>query len=186
MAVNYFQLLAEQMKNVGLVQYLFPFILLTAIFYAILRKSKLFGESVAVNGVIAVVASLMIVFGVPVAAGAVFATRLSIFLMQASVFLIIILMAFILASLFYPKMMDWLPEAFKTRSVMTTMVALAIVFFITSGLLGVFTTGWGGGGGGGTTPIKDQRTNIVIFGVGLLIFIVVILISTVITKEVGK
>jgi hypothetical protein len=177
---NYFEIVAENLVKLGIHQYLFPFILLTALVFALLRKSKLLGESSAVNGVVAIVVSFMIVFGMPVAVGLRFATSLSVFLMQVSVFLIIFFVGFLVASLFYPNMMDWLPKVFMSRSMLMVAITLAIVFFITSGMVGVIFT---------TTPTPGQPTlptDLTVFIVGIFLFITFILIASAAAREMKK
>ena len=49
----------KKLQDIGAFNFLFPYILTSAIFYGLLRKSQIFGkpdENVAVNGVIAIVA----------------------------------------------------------------------------------------------------------------------------------
>jgi len=180
---NYFQLLAENMAKLGLFQYLFPFILLTTLVYAMLRKSKLLGDSAVLNGVIALVTGFMVVFGFPVAVGRVFASSLPVFFMQVSVFLFVFVIGFMIASLFYPNLMDWLPKTFTSRSMLMVAITLAIVFFISSGLVGVFTAGL-------TTPTAggglSLPTDLIIFIVGIFLFVTFVIIASAVAREAKK
>lgn len=180
---NYFQLIAEMMSKLGLFQYLFPFILITALVYAVLKKSKILSDSAVLNGLISLAVGFMVVFGIPVAVGRVFQTALPMFFMQVSVFLLVFVIGFLIASLFYPNMMDWLPKVFTSRSMLMVAITLAIVFFITSGLLGVFTSGLYGPPTPGTPSLPRDLT---IFIVGIFLFVTFILIAGAVAREAKK
>jgi len=169
--MNYFELVAKKMAEVGMFTYLFPFILLFAFFYAILKKSKVFGDSTIVNGSISFVVSMIIAFYYPIVTGFSIASSLSVFLMQVSVFILIFSLALIAASLFYPNLQEWLPTVFKSRNMLAIMIALGITFFVTSGLIGIFTHG---------PPSKTPGppTDVVYFSAVVIIFVVILILAS--------
>jgi hypothetical protein len=135
---NPFQTFVQRLIDLGFYDFVFPFIITSALLYALLRKTKIFGESVAVNAVVALSIGFMI-FGFPVLAGLTLATNWSIFFTQATVFLLIFFVALLLSSLFYPDLMKMLAEQFTRRTTLYQMIALAVTLLVTSGLVVVFT-----------------------------------------------
>jgi hypothetical protein len=77
-------------------------------------------------------------------------------------------------------MMDWLPKVFMSRSMLMVAIVLAIVFFITSGMVGVIFT---------TTPTPGQPTlpaDLTVFIVSIFLFITFILIASAAAREMKK
>jgi len=172
---NYFELVAEKMAELGFFNYLFPFLILLALLYAILRKSKLVENKVAA-GILSLAISFMVVFGFPLATGFELGSPFSAFFMQASVFILVFFIGLVTASLFYPNLMEKLPKLFVRRTTLFAMIAIAFVLFISSGLVGVFTTGLAGGGGGGIS------TDIIMLAVAVFLAITFVLIGASISR----
>jgi len=171
---NYFEVVAELMSKFGFYQYLFPFLIIAAVVFALLKKSKILGESVVVNGLVALCVSFIAVFGISISTGLNLASYWSAFFMQVSVFLIVFFVGLLLASLFYPNINEWLPKVFTSRSMMMIMVVIAIVIFISSGLIGVLTSGITGPPKPGT-PTASRDVTILV--VGIFLFVVFIIIA---------
>jgi quinol-cytochrome oxidoreductase complex cytochrome b subunit len=172
--MNPFEIVINKMISLGFYTYLFPFIITVAIFYALLKKSKVFGESIVINAVVALSIALL-VFGFPVIAGVSLASPLSIFFTQATVWILIFVIGILLASFFYPELTKMLLETFKRRTVLMLMLVIGVVLFITSGLLSVFTYGLApkpGAGGAPGTPL-----DVIYITVALMIFIVLIIVA---------
>lgn len=172
---NYFDIFANKLNDLGVFQYLLPFILIAAITYAMFRKSKVLGDSAIINGIVSLSLTFMVVFGFPVATGFSIATPLATFFMQTSVFLVVFVIGAMMASIFYPNMTDWLPTAIKSRSTFWAIVAISVGLFITSGLIGVFTTGLSGGTSGGA---PSAPRDVFLIASGIVIFIIIIMIAT--------
>lgn len=172
--MDYFELIAQKMSEFGFFDYLFPFILILAFTYALLRQRKFLGESPVLNGVVALSLAFMVTFGFQIATGFELGTPLARFFMEASVFLIIFVIGTLIASIFYPNMLEWLPTVFQHRSVLAIMLGLAVVLFITSGLVMVFTAGWEGGG--------KLSTDVVLMAAGMGIFIILLIIASAVRR----
>jgi predicted neutral ceramidase superfamily lipid hydrolase len=155
---------------------IFLFCLALAIFYAIIRKSKIFGENIAVNGVIAAMAAFFI-FAFPSIFGADLITPMSKFFTQGLTMILFIIFGFIAASLFYPNLPGMLAKQFERRSTLYIMIALGITLFVTSGLIAAFTT---------SPPPKPGTvgppTDIILVAAGVIIFIVVLIVASSIGK----
>jgi hypothetical protein len=175
--MNPFETIINKMISLGFYNYLFPFIITSAIFYALLKKSKVFGESIFINAIISLSIALLI-FGYPVIAGISLATPLSTFFTQATVWILVFAIGILLASFFYPDLTKVLLETFKRRSTLMIMLAIGITLFITSGLLSVFTSGLYASRPGALGPPLD----IILIATGLIIFVVLIIIATAITR----
>lgn len=176
---NYFELVAKKMAEFGFFNYFFPFIIILALTYGILRKSKLMESRVAA-GATSLAISFIVVFGFPLATGFELGTPLSAFFMQASVFILVFFIGLVTASLFYPDLMERLPKLFVRRTTLFALVALAFVLFISSGLVGVFTYGL----------IKGQgppgiSTDVIMLAVAVFLAITFILIGVGVARGEG-
>jgi hypothetical protein len=177
--MNPFELVINKMISLGFYDFLFPFIITSAIFYALLRKSKVFGESIFINAVIALSIALLI-FGFPVIAGISLASPLSTFFAQATVWILILFIGVLLASFFYPDLTKVLLETFRRRTTLMMMITIGIVLFITSGLLSVFTFGFGAPPKPGAPP--GPPVDVIAIAVALSIFIVLLIVASTITR----
>lgn len=109
---NIFQLVAERLSELGFYNFLLPFILFTTVLYAVLRKTQILGESPVIHGIISVAVGLF-VFGTPVILGVTIAPSLTAFVIQGVIFILVLLFGFLIASFFYPNIVEKLPEIFK-------------------------------------------------------------------------
>ena len=153
----------------------------SAILYAILRKSKIFGESTIINGFLAFVGAFL-VFVFPFITGISLIPNLSVFFTQSVIILLFLIMGFIFASLFYPDMPKFLAEQFTHRSILSTMIALGIALFITSGLVSSFVASFTANkGGGGSAP----STDVLIIGAAVIIFVVILIVASTTVRSSG-
>jgi len=171
--VSPFEIVIEKMIELGFYSYVFPFLISSAIFYALFRKSKILGDSVVINAVIALSIAFM-VLGFPVLVGFTLESQLSLFFTQATVFILIFVIGIIIASVFYPDLPKLLTEQFTRRTTIYQMIALGIGLFVTSGLVIVFTQG--------IAPQPDSTTpaasgDLVLIISGIVIFIILIMIA---------
>lgn len=176
-----FELVIQKMIDLGFYNFVFPFILTAAIVYALLRRSKFLGESVATNALVALTVAFL-VLGFPVIVGFSFAVPLSTFFTQATIWVLILVIGVLMASIFYPDLMKILGETFTKRTTIYEMLALAVALFVTSGLVGVFTQPISAPGKiGALTAPRD----VIIIIAGIVIFIVLILIAASIFRGGG-
>jgi hypothetical protein len=150
------------------------FILALAIIYALMKKSKVFGDSDVINGVIAFCVAFMI-FMFPVLYGVNLFTSFATFWTQGLVLLLFVIFGFVAASLFYPDLPKMLAERFTHRSALWIMIALGVVLFVTSGLVTTFFAG-------ANVPAKEGEirppTEVITLVAGVIIFIVVLMIAS--------
>jgi cytochrome b subunit of formate dehydrogenase len=172
--MNPFELIIKKMIDLGFYDFLFPFIIASAIFYALLKKSKVMGESVVINATLALSIALLI-FGFPILAGLSLATPLSSFFTQATTWILIFFIAVLMASFFYPDITKVLLEQFTRRTALFVMIAIGIALFITSGLVTTFTFGLAGPPKPGAPPTPPL--DVILIASSLIIFIVVILVA---------
>ena len=93
------------LRDLGFFNFFLPFLLTSAIFYGLLRKSAVFGpreENLAVNGVVSIVAAMM-VWGYPLIAGFDIETEMTKFFTHAMFITLSLLVGVITVSIFLPK-----------------------------------------------------------------------------------
>ncbi len=168
-----FDPLVKWMIEQGFYSFLFPWIITSAVFYGLLRKSKIFGESPALNGIVSISIAFLII-GFPFLSRFNLILPMSTFFTQATVFLLILVIGFMFASLFYPDLPKFLLEKFTRRTTLGILIVLGITLFITSGLVGVFTYGIGKPAEPGAPSLP---TDVIILASGIIIFIVLIIIA---------
>ena len=101
---TFFETAILKLQSLGFFQFLLPFILTAAIIYGGLRRAQLFGESeknVAVNAIVAFVISLF-VWAAPIILGIEIEAKLSSFFIQGFSMSLIVLIALVLAGMFFP------------------------------------------------------------------------------------
>lgn len=134
--VNFFEIAVQKLIDVGFYNFLLPFILFVTLFYAVLRKTKLLGDSEIVHGVLSVVFGLFI-FGMPVILGNSLTVPLATFLTQGAVAMLVFIIGLLIASFFYPNLMESLPQIFKTPGPATWIVWVVFGFAILFGMFSV-------------------------------------------------
>jgi len=169
-AQNVFSDMLESFRSSGVFD-IFIFLFFFVAFYAILTKSKILGSNVGVNGVIAIVVAFLISLYSSFT-GFSLVEPLSRFFTQASVILLLFIVAFLLASIFYPDLPKMLIESFKSPMILYILIPLALVLLVTSRSIWVFWAGYKAAPG----PSSD----ITILIGGLLIFVVILIIAVVV------
>ena len=168
-----FKPVIEKMVDLGMGN-LFIFMLGAAVFYALLKKSQVLGESEMINGIISILAAFMI-FWFPSLIGMSLVVPMTQFFTQSLVILLFLVFAFMASSMFYPDLQKVLGEMFTRRSTLWVMIVGGILLFITSGLI---QTLWAGS----MTPPKPGEvrvsSTISVVAAGLLVFVAVILIAS--------
>lgn len=132
---NIFQIAVERLVDVGVYNFLLPFILFTTVLYAVLRKTQILGESTVIHGIVSVAAGLF-VFGAPVIVGADLSGGLTAFLTQGAIGVLVIIIGFLIASFFVPNLNEKLPEIFQ-KGGPTIWIIWAVVGFAAA--FGLFT-----------------------------------------------
>lgn len=176
--VNPFALFLERLKEFGFFNFLLPWLIFTAVFYALLKKSKLFGESTLINGTIALAISFFIMY-FPIMSGIELAPILARFIMQSATFFLIFIFAYIGASVLYPDLTALMKEKMTSRAWLMIFVVLIIVVFITSGMLDVFVKGFVGAG-----VATEEQKEIYTIITALILLVVLLLITTAVAQIV--
>src|SRR3989338_8364218 len=142
LAQDIFEPIINKLLSLGILNAMLLF-LFAAIDYALLKKSKIFGESEILNGVVAfIIAFLIFIF--PFITGVSLVNPISIFFTQSIVIIIFLMIGFIMASFFYPDMPKVLADQFTRRSTLYVMIGLGLILFIII-LLVATSVGRGGG-----------------------------------------
>ena len=172
---NPFEIVVQKMIDLGFYNFLFPFIITAAIMFALLKKSKVLGDSVQLNAVVALSVAFLI-FGFPVLAGISLATPLATFFTQITVWVLIGFVGFLFASFFYPDLTGFLAKTMNTRSMLSVGLALGITLMVTSGLITVFSGNLNAEPKPGAPPSPPADVILVISAV--VIFVVIILVAS--------
>lgn len=166
---NIFAIVINKLLEVGFYDLLI-FILSLALFYALLRKVKILGESPLVNAVVAFSIAFLI-FGFPVIVGFSLTLPLVTFFTHSFVWILVFFIGFIIASFFYPDLPKFLAEKFTSRSMLSIAIAVGITSVIISGLINVF---W-------ATPPREgiiqYPLDTTIIAAGVIIFCVLLIIA---------
>ncbi len=130
------------LRSLGFFQFILPFIMSSAIFYGLLRKSKLFGDpekNVAVNASIALGAAFFI-WAYPILLGVNIETQLAYFMFTGFVGMLSTLVFLILVSMFAGDVLKDFVEK-KGRLLPFIGISASIVTFsalVNSGLIALF------------------------------------------------
>lgn len=128
-----FTILVQYLESIGFFKFVIPYILSFAIFYGLLRKSKIFGEkqeAIAINATIALSASFLVV-AAPILAGINISTSLSMFITIFLFVLIVVLLIVFLPIVIYGKDLGSLGlKGWKMAAVLLTIVFSAILVSI--------------------------------------------------------
>lgn len=158
---NPFQLIAKNLQELGIIGFFLPWIITAAIFWGLLKKSKIF-ESSIVNAIISLGASFFVMSYIFTSSTFDFGTALSVFITQATVIIIVFLFSLIGASMFYPKFDEVLAEKFKGTMVWVFIGLFMGALFFTSGLYMVLNSF-------PTTGVQGDVTTMIIILVALII-----------------
>jgi len=130
----------QKLQSIGAFNFLFPFLLIMAITYGLLRKSQIFGDpntNQAVNGVVSLVIGFM-VLGYPLLAGVDVETQMATFFMHSLAVMLIFIVGLMGASMFLkPNLPEQIEEWTKNKitSIIIICIGLGVLVFVTSGLV---------------------------------------------------
>ncbi|MCS7105953.1 MAG: hypothetical protein NZ942_01385 [Candidatus Aenigmarchaeota archaeon] len=133
-----------RLKGTGFFEFMLPFLLSSAIFYGLLRKSQIFGDpdkNIAVNAVVALTAGFM-VWAYPILAGVSFMDKLPAFFAQAMSAMLVIIVGLLATSMFLPPDLPSKLEA-KLGGRAFSIILLAGILIgggilVSSGLINIF------------------------------------------------
>lgn len=136
-----FTAVIERLRDIGAFKFLFPYMLTSAIFYGLLRKSQVFGkpeENTAVNATISLIASFM-VWAYPIISGVDIETQLSYFFTQGVIVTLVFMVSLMIAGMFLPPnlpehLAKGLLQGNKALGVILVGLAFGFIIVMTSGL----------------------------------------------------
>jgi len=137
-----FTAVIQKLQDIGAFNFLFPYILTVAIFYGLLRKSRVFGppdENVAVNGIVSIVVALM-VLAYPILSGVPIGGLFSPFFTQALVVTLVFMVALMIMGMFLPP--D-LPKVLADNLLKGNKMGAMLIVGIFFGFLILFLSGLG-------------------------------------------
>ncbi|MFH1623251.1 MAG: hypothetical protein ABIA12_01910 [Candidatus Aenigmatarchaeota archaeon] len=142
---NVFETVILRMRDMGMFQFLLPFMLTATIFYGLLRKSRIFGDefrAITVNAVVSLIAAFM-VWAAPIILGVDIETGLASFFLQGTTATLVVLVGMLITSMFFPpdlaaelKSLDILKKHGGKLLFISFVVAAAVL--VSSGLVNVF------------------------------------------------
>jgi len=178
-----FETVILNMRDMGMFQFMFPFMMTAAIFYGLLRKSQILGEpksSVAVNATVSMVVAFMI-WASPIILGIDIEAHLTSFFVQGmSVMLVVMVGLLILSMAAPPNLPDSLKGIFSDpkvgKALMYGIIAVIGIVAVSSGFLNVFFPSSSGSGGGIKLPSLSEDS-IVVLGTFLFIIIFMLVLA---------
>ncbi len=180
-----FETAIENLINIGVYDFLLPFLIVSLIIFALLKKSHMLGDSVGINGIIAVSIGLLFI-GFPLIVGFSLTTEITTFLLQSTVWIFLMITAVIIAAVFYPNVGAVLGEKLKSSGLVWLMLAIVIGLFVTSGLVGVFTNIGNPIATGIEADTPSPNSDIVIIVAALIIFMVLMIIVALISGKLRR
>jgi len=128
----------QKLANLGFYDFVLPFIIVAALLYAILRKTKVLGESPLINGIVSVAVSFFILL-VPALAGVSLVAPLTGFFGQTIIVILIIAFGLLVTGLFVPNLMEKMTEWIKGGWIMWAVIIVVLLVAISSGLFSFIT-----------------------------------------------
>jgi len=171
---NPFDFVIIRLNELGFFQLLL-FVLTSAVFYGLLRKSQLFGESdknIVVNGVVALVAAFM-VWSAPTILGIDIQTATTTFFVQGVSASLVVMLALMITGMFAPQGLGKVfQENLKGKflaAVLVVGIIVALAIFFASGVSNLFfpSTTFGEG-------LSTDTITIIVIGVLMIVSVLVI------------
>ena len=169
-----------RLSEIGFFQFVLPFLLTSAIFYGLLRKSQIFGDpdkNIAINAVVSLTAGFM-VWAYPIIAGVDVTETISTFFFQGAMAMVGVILGIMIAGMFLPKdLPSEISKHIKSSKGIGIIVAIgliiAFVIVITSGLIGLIIPSFsgisiGGGGVGFVGPGLNSTDLLTIVTIGIM------------------
>lgn len=147
--MNPFEMTIKKLQELGFFQFFLPFILTSTIFYALLRKSKIFGdpkENVIVNGMVSLIAAFM-VWASPILLGINIETQLATFFLYSMIGILVVSVCLLLISLLCPPdLPKHLADTFKAGRFWMVILVLGFLvglIIFASSFLNIFFPSFG-------------------------------------------
>ena len=159
----------QTLQNIGVYDYLLPFILIFAIIFAILEKTKILGTDKSnINAVVAFVVGFLLIVQQGIVA------TINNFLPRVSLIIIIFLMALLVIAMLAGKEYKGLQGTLFTFAAIISIIAIIIALSPDIGF-STYITSWG-------ISEQDQET---LLGIGILVFLLIIITIIITGKRKG-
>ena len=179
---TYVEIVTQQLMNVGFFDIII-FMLTSAIFYGLFKKSELLGKSNSLNAIVSISIGFL-VLAFRVVTGVSIIQPIATFFTQWMILILALFIGVLVASLFYPNLPKFLAERFTRKSTLSAMIAMGIALLVTSGLISIFwSTGGGPPGAPGSSPMPPL--SVIAFSAGLIIFLVILIIAASVATSQG-
>jgi uncharacterized membrane protein YjfL (UPF0719 family) len=163
-----------RLKGLGFFNFLLPFMISSAVFYGLLRKSQIFGpaeRNVAVNATVAMGIAFFI-WAFPILQGINIEEQLSAFFAQSLVAMLVLMVGVMITGMLLPQNLpELLGEKFKAGGAWSLLfvggILVGIALLVTSGLTGIFFPA------GMVSSIPEDVINIVAVMAFLLITVII-------------
>lgn len=134
--INPFQLVAERLAEYGFFGFMLPWLITSAVFYGLLKKSGIFSSEM-INGLLSISVAFFI-WGYLISPVAVeLTTPLSTFFTQLSIIVVVFLFGLVAISMFHPDLGKTLSEVVKGGSFIWIGVVIVVLLLFMSGLGGI-------------------------------------------------
>jgi len=135
---NPFELVARKLGELGVYDFLLPWLITSAIIWGLLQKSKLFGENaVVINSVLSLSVSFFVWGFIIFTGGTNVGSSLSIFFMNMIFVGVVFTFILVLGSMFFPDYTSKLKESLPTETLFWIIVVIGLVLAIVAGLINV-------------------------------------------------
>jgi hypothetical protein len=174
-----FEIVVTNLQKIGAYQFLFPWMIASAVFFGLLRRSQVFGkpeENTAVNAVVATVAAFM-VMAYPILQGVNIEKQLTTFFFNSLVSILVVIVGLIIAGMVFPSGLgEELSKKFKGGTLVAFLVfgiLIAVGVLTSSGLTNVFFPKDVGAPGGISSDVflTIGVLAVMVISVGLIAFV---------------
>ncbi|MEM1687411.1 MAG: hypothetical protein QXV63_00925 [Candidatus Aenigmatarchaeota archaeon] len=136
------EIIRNTLIDTGIITFIVPSLLFMTLVYVFLTRSKIV-ESKTIAGIISFSVFLLVLI-FPIISGINISIFLSTFFVQMFFLALIFLIGFAVSSIFYSDFSKVLEKFQRSRSMVVAMIVLAIVIFVTSGMLSFLISTLGG------------------------------------------
>jgi len=166
---NVFEIVIKKALEVGFYDLLI-FVFALTLFYAMLKKFKILGESPTINAIIAFTMAFFI-FGYPVLVGYSLTMPLTKFFASSMIYILLFFMGVLISSFFYPDLPKFLSKTFTSRTFIWVAGFLVLLSIVTSGMLNVL---WESATIEGNI---QAPADVSFIAAGIIVFLLVVLIA---------
>jgi len=133
--VSPFQIVAERLGELGVYDFLLPWLITSALMWGLLKKSQIFGEdAIVINSVLSIAISFFLWGSLAIAGRTDVGVSLSKFFTQMVFLGIGFMVILVIGSLFFPDFPKKLTETIPVETMFWIIVVIGIILLVGSGL----------------------------------------------------